>query len=695
MSYTKLTYNGIELTNVNIVEYRIDNLSTPDNPSTSLVKHTLAGEALVYNQTGYGEDESSNQAFLYKMQSALNQPGKSLWAQIEMQGDKTTISMEKDELHGPYFSAKVNQITGTNALMVQFTAEWNEKPRLADGGPSSNNLISFYCNARFSIDAMGLTTIRKTGSLHVRSTNANANALLSGVAGLANDLVGTKDTAEWDNPYPGGDGSRNDVIVDFLSPAVGNYYADFFRRYISGNLYRGFRRMHQEYAIDESRTRLLFDIVDQEFVRGIPAPARVGDCSYTFERSIEDSNVIGMKHFIASVKGDRNVVPGALLTLCIRLSQNRIDYAEDTILKVRVSEENMLSENAITYEVIARADSSQSFSPGAGNGASSGATNDGKTPLQSAGTGTVAYDKMMLKNILSSIKTADGTFEFFPAQQPDAYGSALIVHVTPGVFRPANYPTGAEAQFSYPTTLQLGSENPVIYSFPKGTFDAAPGQETDAINVYLPKNHAAVPTGPNAADLLKNRTRAIATERKLNPPQKSTGHRSLSINSGIKVAHSTSPSAAGVPVQLHAPYADITETVEGEKKNQAPNVDPQTRKDSSEGTTSTKPFALLHTEKHMHSGRPDLHGNRNMTAKHKQTTRHFCPGDIPHGGTSPTNSAFSSVTTPSNGQNYQFIQYFEAEHDVPYDETQGTDQATLNGSTGALRYNFGSKPRLT
>ena len=84
-----------------------------------------------------------------------------------------------------------------------------------------------------------------------------------------------------------------------------------------------------------------------------------------------------------------------------------------------------------------------------------------------------------------------------------------------------------------------------------------------------------------------------------------------------------------------------------------------------------------------------------MKGSHTQTRRHYSPGDIPHGGTSPTNPAFSSVTMKSNGKNYQVIQYFEQEHSLPYDETQGTEQKTNKGSTGALRYNFGSKPRLT
>lgn len=666
MSETTIRYNGVNLRQVRIVEYRIDSAADHGNPSSSMLMHTVTGEALVFAETG--DYSTSNQNFAQQMIQRLNQPRKELRIRIV---DETNNAFDivntipgpgnlnprvQDEMGGPFFRAAMVQITGTNAVVVNFTAEF------ALASFSANKIKNFYCRADFSIDEVGHTTIRKTGSLQIISTPGSVAPV---IAGTALDRAGSPNTATFQNPYPGGDAYRTDVVVDFItSNGIGGDGADFYRRFVSGNLYRGFRRVRQEYAVDESRTRLLFDITDQEFARGLPAPARVGDCSYTFERSLQDTHIIGVKHFIASVKGDRNVTPGALLTLCIRLSQNRIDYRNDLITSIRVTEQNMLTENAITFEVAAKATSTQVFTAGV-----SDTSDDTPTP---AGTSTLISSSLFLKNILGSIKTEVGTFDFVPAFQPDAYGSALIVRMTPSAYDHANIVNANSPDMLLPTTFQMNGQNPVVYQFPRGTFDAfGQQQQSDQINIYIPASNTQVETGPNKGDMQK---KVVATPRVL----QSNGNRREVVHTGCIRVPSVSGSGGDAIFQLTPPYVEVVETQNSATMNEAPQRVIEERVSNTGSFLTSYSFGGS-------SGAPDLNGNRILTAKFDRTSIQTCPADVPSSsGASPSNSAFQRVTALMNGKSYSLIRYYPNKFDLPYDETQGVDPESRPSYTGGL-----------
>lgn len=671
MSETTIFYNGVTLRQVRIVEYRIDSAADHGNPSSSMLMHTVTGEALVFAEPALEPSSAavSNKNFTEKMILLLNRPRQALRIRIQdeqgknydiintapVQGNAPTRI--QDEMGGPFFRASVVQITGTNALVVNFTVEF-----ALSSNPSNNKIKSFYCRADFSIDEIGHTTIRKTGSLHIVST---PGAVAPVIAGTALDRAGSPNTATFQNPYPGGDAYRTDVVVDFItSSGIGGDGADFYRRFVSGNLYRGFRRVRQEYAVDESRTRLLFDITDQEFARGLPAPARVGDCTYTFERSLQDTHVIGVKHFIASVKGDRNVTPGALLTLCIRLSQNRIDYKNDLITSIRVTEQNMLTENAITFEVAAKATSTQVFTAGASD-------TDDDTPTP-AGTSTLISSSLFLKNILGSIKTEVGNFDFVPAFQPDAYGSALIVRMTPSAYDHANIVNPNSPDMLLPTTFQLDGQNPVVYQFPRGTFDAFnQQQQSDQINNYIPASNTQVVTGPNKGDLAK---KVVAAPQVL----QSNGNRREVVHTGCIRVPSVSGSGGDVIFQLTPPYVEVVETQNSATMNEAPQRVIEERRSNTGSFLTSYSFGGS-------SGAPDLNGNRILTAKFDRTSIQTCPADVPSSsGASPSNPTFQRVTASMNGRSYSLIRYYPNKFDLPYDETQGIDPDSRPSYTGGL-----------
>lgn len=668
MSSTTVFYNGVTLDQVRITEYRIDNPANHDSPQSKVLLHSVSGEALVFNKSG---DFSSNQNFCIDLVNKLNVPRRSLKIKIETgtggQDEFTLVDTTAgstagdiyvtDNGYGPFFRANVTQITGTKALMVNFTVEFAQ----AVSAPL-NRIKSFYCTASFSIDEMGMTTIRKTGSLQIIS---QPNFYAPGqfrVAGLAFDRAGSPDSVTFDDPYRVGDYARNDVVVDFItSNELGGHFADYYRRFVSGNLYRGFRRMRQEYAMDESRTRLVFDVTDQEFARGLPAPARVGNCSYTFERSLEDNALLGIKHFIASAKGDRNVTAGALLTLCIRLSQNRINWAQDFIMKIRVTEENMLTENAITFEVIAKATSSQEFSAISTEGEGSAGS---VTPIKD--------DYLLLRNILSPLKTENGTFEFVPAFQPDAYGGSLIVRVTPSVYDATRMQFGNSAEFQMPTTLQLSEQNPVVYSFPNGLFDAAFGQTDDRINRYVGQGGniiGRVPGGVNRKDLERNATPNTGGSNGNIPlprrgPHKSKAGSKVDVSTGLFAVPSVSVTPKTRLVQFRMPVATITDFHDATTMNESPQRMLPERAGGKGAYIANYSFAV-------NSGHGDLNGNRNQSMASDRVTVVTCPDDIPTSGSSPTNPAFDRTTVVMNGVTTSVIRFFPDKLAMPQDMTQG------------------------
>lgn len=668
MSATTVTYNGIVLNQVRITEYRIDNQSNAQTPSSSPLFHSITGEALVLGMSG---ESNSNSNAIANLREKLNTPRKPLLIRIvdpdgavfDVVNSATMFANDLDEANGPFFKASVNQITGANVLVVNFTVEWSKSPS------SLNRIKSFFCNATFSIDEVGLTTIRKTGSLQMISAPiySAGNAL---IAPPPTDRFNSPNTATKNNLYPAGDSGRSDVVVDFVtSHQTGGDFPDYYRRFVSGNLYRGFRRMRQEYAVDESRTRLLFDIVDQEFVRGLPAPARVGDCSFTFERSLEDNSVIGIKHFIASVKGDRRVTIGELLTLCIRLSQNRIDYANDLIVKVRVSENNMLSENSVTFEVAAKGTSSQTFA--------SGATETNPT---ASGSSSLLDTSLLLKNILSNININNGngfsSFNFSPAPQPDAYGSALIVRVTPGAYDAQSVTTNASAELGYPTTFNLNDlsdppinpEIPVLYSFPRGTFDAVEGQKTDAINIYLPPNIGLVPAGPNKGDIEKGKDLVKAKNKR--PRLMSKGNTKQVVYNNIFSAPAVSFAGGVKNYQVCAPVVVQTDTSEGAKVDEPPNRVMGDR--SVNGVITSMGYGVT-------SGHGDPNGHRAMVAAYDRTQTIHAPADLPATGPSPSDPRFI-VQTGTNG--VKIVAFYNNALPMPPDETQGAIQVPYTAGLG-------------
>lgn len=656
-SETKVTYNGVVLDQTRIIEYSIDNGATADNPTVGPYTHVIRGEALIQNVDG---DGMSNDNFMLKLRGLLNQPRKPLQIWIDQgnqpgqTGKHYLVNLATaDERGGPFFRANITEITGTSSLLVNFTAEWTQTVGQAGvpfslTDPIPNLVRSFYTTAQFTIDQTGRTTIRKTGSLQLAFVpKMNSNGVL--ISGRPRDTSGSRNDAPG-GVYNVGDIYRNDIVLDFLVSGGTNMdHADYYRRIVAGNLYRGFRRVRQEYAIDESRCRLIFDITDEESFRGLPAPAKVADCNYAFRRALgDDGAAMGQKMFSAEIEGDKNVSPGALLTLAIRLSQNRIDYAEDLITEIKVAEVGMLTRNAISFEVMALATSIQNYNP----------TEESSTlvPDQKA---------LLLKNILTPIELGnDQVFRFYEAWMPDEYGASLILRVSPGAYSPLDKANDPEGRSIQPSTIQLKEGNPAIYLFPDAVFDAYTEQQLgpgDGIFRYIKPLAYRVKSGPNKGDL-KKASDKDRTEPTLNPKN---GVK-YTVHTGIVECPSISPNGDTVIFQIGAPRVEQTRYSDGSRKNTPPENQIGDLPVNSQ--VSRRSVSVT-------SGQPDVNGNRVMTAGYDETICTRYRADLNAQGVSASDSNFKKVDAVVNGQTVSLLVWVPDNLPLPADPNQDISPA--------------------
>lgn len=700
MSFTRIKYNGVTLEQVRISEYRIDNGASPDSPQSTCLRHKLTGEAIVFDHpSSGGTSGSSSRNFQKDIINRLNVPRQSLYIATDTNDSGSSDPSKtwviagppkqgngsaypdggfyvRDEEWGPYVNASIVGITGTAACIVNFTIEWSDSSTTDTVG--TINFRSFYMSSSFSIDEMGMTTIRKTGSVVLTAPEFNHD--VSGIRPVRQprDIAGASDTALVSNGIPTyvlGDGLRTDLLLTTIQNMFDVGYVKFpdqLRTLVSGNLAAGFRRIRQEYAIDETGRRMIFDVTDQEFVRGLPAPARVGNCQFTYERSIDDSsNAIGTKHFIASVKGGAEVSIWDLLILCIRMSQNRIYYDKDLIVKIRVTEENMLSENALTFEIVAKAAEPISYTPSA-----TGSAPNGTTPLlpgQSSGNSQASTPGgVLLRNILSPISLPQGVFRFVPATMPETYGNCRIMrlHAVPMIWQESTIHNGHFDSYQLePTTKRLGDAEipyPVVYLFPTATFPFDSTVPADTLNRYVAGTSPQVPAGPNRGDLNQG------NDKGKNHPLRAKGGRSISVKSNIISCPSVCREGRTAIFQVAPPLAYFTDMSEGSKMNEAPT------KSFSDMPTGA---SMMSMDMSFTSGNADRNGNRVYSANYVKQMVVGAPGDLPQTstGSSPTNPSYSvQLRNVSEGVSLMLAEFYPNSVSLPPDESQGNADGYSN-----------------
>jgi hypothetical protein len=547
MSVT-LSYNGFS----NFAHLRVGRFehvpdTSPERAGRGVTRHVIEGEGIIR-----ASGPTHIEEIIAQCSGALNRPGQALSITI---GGREIVNVGGDDKTGPFPTFRVVEVIGSDRIaVVQWSFEWFRTYNSSGGTTGVNKVREFVVSSRCEVDSVGLTTLTKTGFI----TLAKA-AAYSGAAPATAPA-----RPAWSGPNGANSGrasaqSRSDVVTDGPLNGSGatpaNLMPDEYRRIVAGNLPPGFRRVRQEYAVDESRTRMSFMVVDQEFPRGLPAPCRVADVEFSFERSLPtgggDASALGVKRFGATLVGAPRTSPRDLLAIAVRLSQNRIawtrttfggvTYEPDIITRIMVAEPSVLGQNAIRLEIEATAASTINVS-----GGGSGATMTG-TPWQAAGL----LDDI-LKNVdLTPIAGGDTiTFTFTPATQPDAYGEFGLLRVTPSYYDPEL----ADGSLGWTTARAMSAteRTDLVYEFPVANFDT--------VIAYTRTAHLG-------RDNAKNRKDGAAAGGVPNPYVKLSARERYWTETGMTLLKSQDLTAADVPFQIEKATLCCRQEIESVRMN--------------------------------------------------------------------------------------------------------------------------------
>ena len=606
---TRLVYNGFgygsgssegfSQVRINRFTHTVD--ASPDKPGRGVTRHTIEGTAIMRAISGGNIDARIN-----AIRAKFLRNGMPLHIYTVDGGTEYDIvDIEGDDKSGPYPSFSVDEIIGSNGCA---TVSWAFEWFTTDDDGDLGSVREFVCNASFEVDAVGMTTMTRRGYITVTK---NTTGLTDGEASYptpeAAPGLETPPAYGYTSAY-----DRKDVILDY--PIVGTTstktdykYPEQYRRLAAGNLYPGFRRVKQQFATDESRSRMVFEVVDQEYPRGMPGPARVADVSFSFERQINgdgDAGPIGLKVFRCAVSGPTSVAPVDLLGICVRLSQNRINYSRvshdgsvekaDFITRIAMHERNLLNENTIEFEVVAKAFSEIGSTIG---GSGTTVTQRG-TPYAPGG---------MLKSILTALalqpvdktNADNGTaieFTFTATSMPDAFGDYGIYRIAPSWYDPE----AAAAGNTWDTTkvMEAADKENCTYVFPDPIFATA--FESEELQTHM------------GADNAKQR-KSISSSGAVNafPYFKVQSRVRRVIDPHISAVPSQSKSGGTLSFQHRKPTVIVHEISEGVRMNMAPN-----REDLMYDTPANA--VVLHQDFRETGGVSDMVDNRAIAAVYER-----------------------------------------------------------------------------
>jgi len=242
-----------------------------------------------------------------------------------------------DTMRGPLMSLAVTEINGRRACIVNFTIS---AALALDGNsqtPSPYPILSHRWTSRFALDAGGHITRTVSGVLVVdlAATGTTATAAASGSSGAVSGKA----------PYA--DLFRRAILP--IAPGVGNW-----------------RRESQTYAYNEAGNSLIYEITDSQARTALPDAAFAGSAEFTYERN---ANMLawGQLRFSCDLEGAVNGDVRSLIWAAVVLAQSRIIFARCKIMRIVVTEQDMLKKAKIRFEMDA-------LSPAIGTDAAGGSS---------------------------------------------------------------------------------------------------------------------------------------------------------------------------------------------------------------------------------------------------------------------------------------------------------------------------------
>lgn len=616
-----LSYNGFSgFSHVRITRYEHVPDISPERASRGSTRHVLEGEAILQ---GSGNTSSSLSTKIADLAARLNQNGKSLscsWTGTGGSEDQTLVDVAGDDRTGPYPNVRISEVIGLNTAIVAFSFEWFKTEQVGSNVPSI--VREFVMVAKFTVDAVGLTTMTRTGYITLTKSSASPAALPIYPTRPATGTAATPPAYGY-----AASADRADIVPDYPKPPSGtptNAFPDEYRRLIAGNLLPGFRREGQEWAIDETRTRMMFTVIDREYGRGIPAPARMADVSFSFEREAgSERSALGIKSFVATLEGPPNVAPADLVALAVRLSQGRIyynrvtiggtTYEPDIIQRIAVTEQDMMSANRIRFEVEAKATCLM--------GSTGGGTVLQATPWKSAG---------LLGNILADLNLSPSggtaiTFTFTATSYPDAYGTFGVYRVTPNHYDPDLQE--ASKTWNSTRTLAAADKADVVYEFPQAFFEAVVHTASDALRVHSGKDNA------------KSRKDSASAGGTANPYVSVRSSEVRKIDTAMVLLSAQDLEAADIPFQVRKPKYFVHQRMEATRMNARP--EPQF------GPIPSGAIVVYETPAES-GGFADLNNNRMITAVFERVLQVADSGGANNTGTPTVTQQFFTKVSGSN-----------------------------------------------
>lgn len=349
---TTLTYAGLTITNVNI-----DRIVSTEEPGGDVAQR--AATLTVMEGTGIVStlaDTSTNgvRRKIDDVRRILTTPGGRLTITLDgltildhTSADFPASGATNDAMYGPRMSANIAEVSGARCLFVQWRAEyrlWNNV--------TLNPIVGFVCNIKYDIDRNGYTTITRTGVLTVRrSASFPLRDGASGEQTIAPTVIAFAPTSA---PFGGG---QTPAAAGINTTGFGNN-PDLYRRFVCGPVFSGFIRENQSYYIDESMQRLLFVVTDRQIAERMPNSITEANVSFTYEMNLQGGPNVLNKTFKAELWAFPGVLKEDILLTAVLMSKNRINWnsdavAGDIIVRMSISEPDILNRNGLTFEVTA------------------------------------------------------------------------------------------------------------------------------------------------------------------------------------------------------------------------------------------------------------------------------------------------------------------------------------------------------
>jgi hypothetical protein len=276
----------------------------------------VAGSCLVSDGTNTYTD------LALKFQKVTGRVDNVLVSVTTPEGTENLLNISHpDTMRGPLMSIAVTEINGRRACIVNFTIS---AALALDGNsqdPSPYPILSHRWTSRFALDAGGHITRTVSGVLVVdlAATGTTATAAASGTSGAVTGKA----------PYA--DLFRRAILP--VAPGVGNW-----------------RRESQTYAYNEAGNSLIYEITDSQARTALPDAAFVGSAEFTYERN---ANMLawGQLRFSCDLEGAVNGDVRSLIWAAVVLAQSRIIFARCKIMRIVVTEQDMLKKAKIRFEM--------------------------------------------------------------------------------------------------------------------------------------------------------------------------------------------------------------------------------------------------------------------------------------------------------------------------------------------------------